>query len=157
MKAASVLFVCLGNICRSPMAEGAFRAAAAKAGLDVEIDSCGTADYHIGQPPDKRAIAEAGRNGADISGFRGRQLASEDFTRFTHILAADEQNLRDIEARRPADASATTALLLDVVPGQQGRAVADPYYGDESHFAATWREVDAAAQALVAVLLDEVG
>ena len=151
----SVLFVCLGNICRSPLAEAAFRARAEEAGLDVETDSVGTAGYHIGEPPDPRSVSEAAKHGIDISGYRGRQLSADDYTRFTHILALDHSNLADIKERAPANATAKIALLLDHVPGREGAAVADPYYGGEENFADTWDDVDQTAKALVAKLSDE--
>lgn len=97
MREPAVLFVCLGNICRSPLAEAAFRAEAAKAGLQVTADSAGTADYHVGEAPDPRAIRTAARFGVDISGYRGRQATAEDFQRFTHIFAADHSNLRNLQ------------------------------------------------------------
>ncbi len=125
------------------------RAAADRAGLDVETDSCGTAAYHVGSPPDPRSVETAAANGIDISGLRGRQLAAEDFTRFTHIFAMDHQNLRNIEAMRPADASAQVSLLMDAVPGRKGAAIADPYYDGEDQFECTWDDVNAAAEALV--------
>lgn len=153
MTSQSVLFVCLGNICRSPMAEGAMRAAAARHGLDLLIDSCGTAAYHVGEPPDPRAIATAQKNGVDISGLRGRQLEISDFTRFTHILAMDHDNLRNIRRIEPDNATAQVCLLLDVVEGREGAAVADPYYGGEENFRDTWEDVTMAAKALVARIL----
>ncbi|MGE8142758.1 low molecular weight protein-tyrosine-phosphatase [Novosphingobium sp. NPDC080210] len=152
MTEPAVLFVCLGNICRSPLAEAAFRAEAAKAGLRVTVDSAGTADYHVGEPPDPRAIRTAARFGIDISGYRGRQASAADFDRFTHILAADHSNLRNLERIAPPAHSARLSLLLDLVPGRTGEAVADPWYGDEDGFLVTWKEVSAAARALVAEL-----
>jgi protein-tyrosine phosphatase len=152
MAEPAVLFVCLGNICRSPMAEGAFRAAAEAAGPKVRIDSAGTAGYHIGDPPDPRAIRTAQRHGVDIASYRGRQVSPQDFHDFTHIFALDHANLRDLHAIAPADHSATLGLLLDLVPGRAGTAVADPYYGDEAGFEVTWDEVWAAAQQLAAQL-----
>ncbi|RDC59676.1 Protein-tyrosine-phosphatase [Alteripontixanthobacter maritimus] len=152
-----VLFVCLGNICRSPMAHGAFRTAAAEAGLEVEIDSAGTGDYHIGKEPDGRAIAAAARNGSAIEDLRARQVTAQDFLDFTHIFAFDAQNLADLEAIRPADATARLALLMDMVPGREGHAVADPYHGDSSDFDLAWADVNAAAKTLVAVLISEQG
>jgi len=148
----SVLFVCLGNICRSPLAEGAFRAAAAEAGLAVEIDSAGTGGWHIGDAPDPRAMAEAARHGVDISTLRARQIERADFSRFTHIFALDAANLADLRRLAPDDASAHLALLLDAVPGRAGQSVADPYYGGPQDFAIAWAEVSAAAAALVARL-----
>ena len=144
----SVLFVCLGNICRSPMAEGAFRKAAAEAGLEIEIDSAGTAGYHIGEPPDPRAIKAAGRHGVDISGGRGRQLCEQDFDRFTHIFALDSANLAGIEARAPRHGRAKVAMLLDVLEDHEGASVDDPYYGDQSSFDECWELVSSAANRL---------
>ena len=145
----SVLFVCLGNICRSPLAEGAMCAAAQNAGLDMLIDSCGTAAYHVGSAPDPRSVETAANHGIDISGLSGRQLVSEDFTRFTHIFAMDHQNLRNIEAVRPHNATAQISLLMDLVPGCEGTEIADPYYNGDDQFEATWADVHAAAQAFV--------
>jgi len=144
----SVLFVCLGNICRSPLAEAAFRAEAERLGLNVEVDSAGTGDWHIGHAPDKRAQAVAKRNGIDISGLKARQVTAEDFRRFDHIVALDAQNLADLTALRPTDATAELSLLLDHVAGRLGEAVADPYYGDESGFDITWADVVAGAEGL---------
>ncbi|MBN8845952.1 MAG: low molecular weight phosphotyrosine protein phosphatase [Sphingomonadales bacterium] len=146
----AILFLCLGNICRSPLAEGAARAAFADAGIDAALDSAGTGDWHVGHPPDRRAQAEARRRGADISDLRARQLRRDDFYRFDLILAADDQNLRDARDLRPADATARLALMLDMVSGREGESVADPYYGDDDGFAATWDDVRAVAAALVA-------
>jgi protein-tyrosine phosphatase len=152
MAEPAVLFVCLGNICRSPMAEGAFRAEAERAGLLVRIDSAGTADYHVGEPPDTRAIRTAQRHGVDISGYRGRQVVAEDFLAFSHIFALDHANLRNLERLAPPAHPAHVSLLLDLVPGSEGQAVADPWYGDEAGFETTWREVSEAARALAEVL-----
>lgn len=148
----AILFVCLGNICRSPLAEAAFRHRAIEAGLDVEADSAGTGDWHIGAAPDPRAQATAKRHGIDISGYRGRQLEEADFHRFTHIFALDRDNLATIRRAAPESATAATALLLDLVDGRAGQSVADPYYGRDAAFETTWAEVDAAAAALVAAL-----
>ncbi|MEL7190419.1 MAG: low molecular weight protein-tyrosine-phosphatase [Pseudomonadota bacterium] len=145
----ALLFVCLGNICRSPLAEGAMRAAAERAGLDIEIDSCGTAAYHIGSAPDPRSIEVAAGHGVDISGLAGRQLTQEDFTRFTHIFAMDHQNLRNIKTARPPKARAQVMLLMDMVPGREGEAIADPYYDGDDQFEITWADVNAAAEAII--------
>lgn len=144
-----VLFVCLGNICRSPLAEGAFRARAEAAGLDVTVDSAGTGDWHVGEPPDPRAIVTARTHGLDISGYRARQVRAEDFDRFTHVFALDRENLANLRRLAPAGHSARLGLLMDVVPGMEGQPVADPYFGGDEGFETTWGEVDAAAQALV--------
>jgi protein-tyrosine phosphatase len=153
MEKPCVLFVCLGNICRSPLAEAAFRAEAAKAGLDAEVDSAGTGNWHVGSPPDRRAQAESRRHGIDISTCRARQVQREDFRRFTHIFALDASNLDDLTAMTPPDATACLSLLLDHVAGLEGQSVADPYFGDDAGFAKTWHEVSMAAQALVRELL----
>lgn len=148
----AILFVCLGNICRSPLAEAAFRAAAKKAGLDCEADSAGTAAYHVGEPPDPRSVAKAAEKGIDIGHYRGRQIAIEDFARFTHILALDHANLANIQQIAPPDHGAEVALLMDMVPGREGAAVADPYYDGEEQFEYTWEDVSRAAEALIARL-----
>ena len=145
---SSILFVCLGNICRSPLAEAAFRAEAERLGLDVEVDSAGTGDWHVGQPPDPRARAAAARNGIEIGHLRARQVEPADFHRFDHIVAMDGQNLANLRRIRPQAARAELSLLLDHVEGREGEAVADPYYGEEDQFDVTWRDVTEAAQVL---------
>lgn len=152
MRPPSLLFVCLGNICRSPLAEAAFVAAAARAGLAAVADSAGTGGWHAGDPPDQRSQAVARRHGVDISGRRARQVRAADFRAFDHILALDPQNLRDLRAIAPGDAGARLALLMDHVPGRAGQGVRDPYYGGEADFDAVWRDVTEAAEALVAML-----
>ena len=149
----SVLFVCLGNICRSPLAEAALRAEAARVGLDVAVDSAGTGAWHVGEAPDRRAQRVAARHGVDISGYRARQVIAADFRRFTHILALDGANLADLRRMRPGDATARLGLVLDHVPERQGQAVADPYYGGEADFEVTWSDVSLAARGLAERLL----
>jgi protein-tyrosine phosphatase len=151
----SILFVCLGNICRSPLAEAAFRAEAERRGLDVSADSAGTGGWHAGEPPDRRAIAAARRNGVDIADLRARQVTRADFDRFDHIVALDEENLGDLRALQPPASRARLSLLLDHVAGREGEAVADPYYGGDAHFDATWRDVTAGARGLAAALQEE--
>lgn len=152
MRPPSLLFVCLGNICRSPLAEAAFRDAAARAGLEAVADSAGTGGWHAGHAPDPRSQAMALRHGIDISGMRARAVRGADFTGFDHILALDPQNLRDLNAMAPARSSARIALLMDHVPGCAGQAVHDPYYGGEADFDAVWNQVREAADALVTML-----
>jgi len=144
----AVLFVCLGNICRSPLAEAAFGVAAARVGVSVEVDSAGTGNWHSGEPPDRRAQAVAKRHGADISHYRARQVTRDDFSRFTHIVALDHQNLSALRAKQPPGSSAVLSLLLDHVQGCEGRAVADPYYGGADDFEKTWSDVMRGAEAL---------
>lgn len=148
----SVLFVCLGNICRSPLAEAAFRKAAQDAGLDVEIDSAGTADYHVGEPPDPRSIAEAARHGIEISHYRGRQLAAEDFHRFDWIVGMDRSNMANIARANPGNSNARVAMMMDLVTGREGAEVADPWYGGEDNFRDTWDDVSLGAEALIVLL-----
>ena len=153
----SVLFVCLGNICRSPLAQAALEMRAASLDLPVKIDSAGTGDWHIGRPPDQRAQAEAERHGLNIGHYRARQIETADFTRFTHIFALDGQNLADIRTIAPADTPAQIAMLLDLVAGQEGQDVIDPYFGDASGFSETWQQVSLAADAFIARIISGSG
>ena len=146
-----LLVVCLGNICRSPLAEGALRArieASPLAGR-VMVDSAGTGGWHAGEPPDRRAIACARGHGVDIAGLRARQLRARDFEDFHWLLCADAHNLRDVRALAPPGARERTALLLDWAGTVPHGEVPDPYYGDGSHFEGVWQLVDTAARAVV--------
>lgn len=136
-----VLFVCLGNICRSPLAEGAFRREAALIGLDAETESAATRDWHEGKAPDRRSIAVARSNGVDISGQRARPLMTEDFHRFTHIIGMDAANIAAINAAAPSGHPAQISRLLDHVSGREGRDIADPWAGRASDFARCWDDV----------------
>ncbi|WP_396592886.1 low molecular weight protein-tyrosine-phosphatase [Brevundimonas sp. R86498] len=147
---SSVLFVCLGNICRSPLAEAALRAEAERLRLDLVVEFAGTGNWHIGEPPDPRARAVAARHGIDISGYQARQVTRADFTRFTHIVALDHDNLSNLRRMAPPSAVAELSLLLDHVPGREGQAVADPWFGEAAGFDVTWAEVTAAASTLAA-------
>ena len=149
----SILFVCLGNICRSPLAEAAFREEARRLKLDAVTDSAGTGNWHIGSPPDPRAQAVALKNGVDISGLRGRQVKPADFRRFTQLVAMDHDNLANLRRIAPPDATAKLSLLLDHVEGRTGQAVADPYYGEDDGFDVTWADVTDGARALAVTLL----
>jgi protein-tyrosine phosphatase len=148
----AILFVCLGNICRSPLAEAALRAEAEKAGVDILVDSAGTGDWHIGSPPDPRAQAVAHRHGIDISRYAGRQVSAEDFHRFTHVFALDAENLKNLRRIRPSDGTADLRLLMDMVPGREGTGVVDPYFGEDAGFDLTWADVTRAAKAIIASL-----
>lgn len=149
MSQPSILFVCLGNICRSPLAEAALRAQSVAAGVAMTIDSAGTGDWHVGRPPDPRAQETARKHGLDISSYRARQVTTEDFHRFGHIFALDQQNLKDLRRIQPSRHIAEVGLLMDLVPGRKGAAVIDPYYGDEDDFEQAWADVSAAAERLV--------
>tara|TARA_R110002033_G_scaffold76268_1_gene127952 strand:- start:450 stop:944 length:495 start_codon:yes stop_codon:yes gene_type:complete len=142
----SVLFVCLGNICRSPLAEAALRKECADSELNVIIDSAGTGDWHAGHPPDVRAQAVATKNNVEIGHLLGRQVTTLDFQHFDHMIALDNQNLQDLMARRPQNAVATLSLLFDHVAGRAGEDVFDPYYGDDDSFDETWAVVTEAAK-----------
>jgi protein-tyrosine phosphatase len=147
----SVLFVCLGNVCRSPTAEAVFRTQLGAAGLDerVHVDSCGTAGYHIGEPADRRAMLAAARRGYDLSPLRGRQFDAGDFERFDYILAMDEANLAQLEALRPAAFPGHLGLFLAFAPDSGRREVPDPYYGGEDGFEEVLRLVEAAGDGLL--------
>nr|WP_298375371.1 low molecular weight protein-tyrosine-phosphatase [uncultured Halomonas sp.] len=153
-----VLFVCLGNICRSPTAEGVFRSRLDKAGLtqQVEVDSCGTSDWHIGDPPDSRAIAAAKGRGVDLSQLRGRQLEEEDFRRFDYILAMDHMNLKNLEALRPSDSQAHISLFM-AFAGRANEEIPDPYTGDEGHFEKVFDMIEAASDGLIEELRGRLG
>jgi protein-tyrosine phosphatase len=158
MKAArdgtrSVLIVCLGNICRSPMAEGILRTRAAEAGLALHVDSAGTAGYHVGEPPDARAIRVARSNGTPIDTQRARQFDRRDFNRFDLVLAADASNLRDLQALQPADSNARLALLLEWAGLGEGLEVPDPYYGRIEAFEEVHALLDQACRRMTARLL----
>lgn len=146
-----VLFVCLGNICRSPTAEGVFRRLLEARGLDgrVEVDSCGIGPWHVGKAPDARARQAASRRGVDLSALRARQLADEDFARFDYLLAMDHDNLAAMETRRPPRCEAHLGLFLDFA-GRPGQAVPDPYYGGDQGFEEVLDLVEAASQGLLA-------
>lgn len=147
----SILFVCMGNICRSPTAEGVFRARAMRAGLmdRVRVDSAATHDYHTGGPPDWRAIVAARKRGYDIAPLRARQIEFEDFARFDHIYAMDRTNLAYLEVLRPKDHRGVLALFLDVVPELGRSDVPDPYDGGPEGFELVLDLVERASDALV--------
>jgi protein-tyrosine phosphatase len=132
----AVLFVCMGNICRSPTAEAVFRSMIAEAGLDsrVRAASAGTHGYHAGSPPDRRALAAGKQRGFDLSTIRARRVAAEDFESFDYILAMDEDVLDDLRQVAPGQARAHVGLLLDYAPGRPERTVPDPYYGGRQGF-----------------------
>ena len=134
--AARVLFVCMGNICRSPTAEGVFRhyLRTQAPDLHVEIDSAGTHDYHVGEPPDPRTVRAAAKRGVDLSSLRARQVQDADFERFDLILAMDHLNHATLLERCASRQHARIRLLLEFAADAGRQDVPDPYYGDESGF-----------------------
>jgi protein-tyrosine phosphatase len=148
--------VCLGNICRSPTAEGVLRHLAAKEApkLALEIDSAGTADYHIGAPPDPRSQRAARGRGIEIGQLKARQVQAQDFARFDLILAMDGSNLRELEAMQPRNSRAAVRLFLDYAPDLGLRDVPDPYYGEAAAFEEVLDLTTAAARGLLAALQD---
>ncbi len=145
---ASVLFVCTGNICRSPTAEGVFRVLAEKEQLPVRADSAGTHDYHVGEPPDRRATAHALRRGYDISGLRARQVARADFEAFDLVLAMDRGHLRHMERLCAPEHRNKLRLFLDFA-GLKEADVPDPYYGGAEGFERVLDMVEAASRGLL--------
>lgn len=156
-----ILFVCLGNICRSPTAEGVFRHKARAMGwLELlDVDSAGTADYHVGKAPDARAVRYARERGYDLSPLRARQVADEDFVRFDLILAMDRSNLSALkrQAAGIAGARAELDLLLNYAAAPVGLDVPDPYYGDRAEFEQVLDLVEAASDDLLRHVLGRLG
>lgn len=146
-----ILFVCMGNICRSPMAEGVFKHYVAQAGLQdlIASDSAGTHDYHVGDPPDPRALRASERRGYDLSALRGRQVSRGDFGEFDYLLAMDEANLRALERLCPSQHAHKLKLLMEFSTGPALREVPDPYYGGEPGFERVLDLVEQAAQGLL--------
>ena len=146
-----ILFCCMGNICRSPTAEGVFRRVLAEQAphLQIEVDSAGTHDYHVGSPPDSRAIAAARRRGIDLSHLRARMVTAEDFANFDLILAMDEDNLRELRRRAPAACHERIRLMMEFAPHAPFRYVPDPYYGGEQGFEQVLDLLEEAALGLV--------
>lgn len=131
-----VLFVCTGNICRSPTAEGVFRDLAAAAGHDgaIETDSVGLGGWHVGDPPDGRAIAAAGRRGIDLTDLRARQLEPADFEDFDLLLAMDRGHFRDMAGRVPPQHAGKVRMFMQAARGDPAPSVPDPYYGASDGF-----------------------
>ncbi|MFG1496420.1 low molecular weight protein-tyrosine-phosphatase [Saccharospirillum sp. HFRX-1] len=151
MSDTSVLFVCLGNICRSPTAQGVFEHVLAESALagKVSVDSAGTAAYHLGKAPDARATAAARQRGYRLEDLRARQVSVDDFYRFDWILAMDTQNLADLQAIRPADGRAQLGLFLEQLEQPSVREVPDPYYGGDEGFEQVLDLCETASRALL--------
>ena len=147
----SVVFVCMGNICRSPTAEAVFRYYVESAGLSghILIDSAGTHDYHIGDPPDLRAQRAAQQRGYDMKGLRGRQVEEGDFRRFDYVLAMDKANLSILQRLAPPDSATRAKLFLEYARHHAEREVPDPYYGGANGFERVLDMVEDAAQGLL--------
>ena len=150
MKPVRVLFVCLGNICRSPLAEGVLRALAEQKGLAsaLQVDSAGTGAWHIGDPPDCRSIQAARRHGIDISALRGRQVQAEDFRDFDLILGMDENNVRTLRRLAPEGAAGKVHLFLDYASGRR-QDVPDPYHEGAEAFEALYQMLEAGCSSLL--------
>lgn len=146
-----VLMVCLGNICRSPLAQGVMEQRLRKSGLfhGVLVDSAGTHGYHVGEAPDPRAVEAASRRGYDISGQRARRIRDGDFQSFDYILGMDQENLQNLMARCPGPEVDRLKLLLDFAPGSDGQEVPDPYYGGEEGFERALDLIEAAVDGLI--------
>ena len=149
MTVRRILFFCMGNICRSPTAEGVMRAKLAAAGIDVEVDSAGTHDYHIGAPPDERSQEHASLRGHDLSALRARKLLAADFERFDLVLGMDADNLAHAERLCPPAQRGRLKLLMDYAPHTGKRHVPDPYYGGAAGFDEVLDLVEAACDGLV--------
>ena len=149
-----VLFVCTGNICRSPTAEGIFRHFVEAEGLesDMQADSAGTHDYHVGEPPDRRTVDAAAARGFDLSTLRARRVRREDFYNFDLILAMDQSHYAHLVRMRPADARAQVKLYLDYHPSGELKDVPDPYYGGREGFERVLDMVEETSRALLAQL-----
>jgi protein-tyrosine phosphatase len=159
MVVVRILFVCMGNICRSPTAEGVFRSLAAREApeRDLKVDSAGTHDYHVGHAPDARAQQVAHARGIDLSGLRARQLTHADFNAFDLILVMDQDNLEFTTAMAPPGRRARIHLLLDFAPSQPLREVPDPYYGELRDFELVFDLAEQAARGLLDSLPQDPG
>lgn len=153
----SVLFVCLGNICRSPTAHGVFQTLVQQQGLgaDIHVDSAGTAAYHVGNPPDQRSVAAARSRGYDLTALRARQVSAEDFQQFDYILAMDQENLLNLQRLQPANFNGHLGLFLPL--GQCVETeVPDPYYGGADGFEQVLDLVENASMGLLMRIQQEM-
>ncbi|MEE2604014.1 MULTISPECIES: low molecular weight protein-tyrosine-phosphatase [unclassified Alcanivorax] len=154
----SVLFVCLGNICRSPTAEAVFRERVIAAGLEahIRIDSAGTGDWHIGRAPDPRTREAAARRGYQMDTLRARQVSPQDFYEFDVVLAMDNTNLADLQAMQPADVNVTLGRFLDYSTAASVKEVPDPYYGGEDGFDRVLDLIEGGADGLLDALRERL-
>lgn len=155
MTKVKVLFVCLGNICRSPLAEGIFRFKVKERSLEhhFQIDSCGTSDFHIGEKPDERSLSNAKMNGIDYM-HRGRQLKVKDFYEFDYIFPMDDLNLKDVNSLKPDDAKAVVMKMRSFDEEDSGSDVPDPYYQGEDGFQLVFDILDHSAEKLLNELIE---
>jgi len=152
-----VLFVCTGNICRSPTAEGVFRTLVEKQGLSgqIEIDSAGMGSWHVGESPDPRSQEAAKRRGVDLSAIRARQVVRSDFAYFDYLLAMDNRNLREMSAICPIEAEHKIAMFLDFAPDAGRKDVPDPYYGGANGFDHVLDLIEMGSEGLLADIRDK--
>jgi protein-tyrosine phosphatase len=148
--------ICLGNICRSPTAEGVMRTLAAREfpRVQVEVDSAGIADYHVGEPPDRRSVAAARRRGYELASLRARQVQAEDFSKFDYVLAMDRSNLAELERLAGSGSQARVGLFLEFAPECGSEVVPDPYYAGVEEFERVLDLCEAGARALLRKLDD---
>lgn len=146
-----MLFVCLGNICRSPTADGIFNHIVVREKMDqkIMIDSAGTGDWHVGKAPDSRTVAAASQRGYDLSVLRARQVTARDFEKFDYVLAMDKSNLLDLQRIKPTTYTGHLGLFLDFGTRGDYREVPDPYYGGHDGFELVLDLVEDAAQGLL--------
>ncbi len=151
MKKIGVLFICMGNICRSPTAEGVFRHLVNEQGLAeaIKTDSAGTHAYHIGEPPDNRAQTTARRRGIELTDLRARRVSADDFVHFDYVLAMDQDNYRMLADIAPSDHAHKLRLFLEFAPELGMEEVPDPYYGGVKGFERVFDMVEAASQGLL--------
>ncbi|MFH2135226.1 MAG: low molecular weight protein-tyrosine-phosphatase [Pseudomonadota bacterium] len=154
-----VIFICMGNICRSPTAEAVFRHLVEREGLEdvIHIDSAGTHDYHIGEPPDSRTQRAAKQRGYEMGGLRGRQAEAGDFARFDYVLAMDEANLSMLQSLRPRDAQSHLGLFLEFAEHHHEREVPDPYFGGADGFEHVLDLVEDASRGLLKRIRSQLG
>ena len=158
IKPIQVLFVCMGNICRSPTAHGVFQSLveSQRLGHAIQADSAGTHSYHIGSPPDPRSQATALQRGVDLSGLRARRFVSSDFVEFDYLLAMDHNNLADMMALKPDEANASAELMLSYSNRFGQPEIPDPYFGDDG-FDLVFDMIDDAARGLLAQIRQRHG
>ena len=152
MHTPKVLFVCLGNICRSPTAEAVFRARAEAAGLEVHIESAGTSGWHIGEPPDPRSIEAGQARRYSFAGQASRKVTRADFGAFDYVLAMDAANVKALKEICPENYLPRIGLFLDYAPNASTREVPDPYYGDDGGFTRVLDLIEQASDGLIAAL-----